>query len=311
MHILYSIIVILLSINVLFGLQRAITLTQTSVLASNNIPNNVISTYVADDIATASEDITEPGDQGILPPTISAASAVVLDPTSGFIFYEKHPKRRVPIASTTKIATALVALDQYQLDEVLLVDNLGFVGSGSSMNLRLGEKITVYSLLYGLLLNSGNDAAHVLAQNYPGGVKGFVAAMNQKAKELGLTNTNFDNPAGFDSFDHYSSASDLATIAIRAHSNETLAKIVATQAATVTSYDKKIVHNLKNLNKLLSSPHFLGIKTGYTVNAKENLVALVEKDGHRVLTVVLGSNDRFGETKALVDWTLTNFSWQQ
>lgn len=309
MSIIYSIIVILVSVNLLFGIQRAVNLTQAEVLASNNLPNNQ---KVAQEevIASYTERVYQPEDKGLAPPNLSAISAIVLDPATNFIFFEKYSEKRVPIASTTKIMTALVAVDHYSLDDILVAQDLIVGRNGSSMGLRLGEKITVESLLYGLLLNSGNDAAYVLAQNYPGGVKEFVGAMNQKARELGLTNTNFDNPAGFDSIDHYSSASDLAKIAIDAHVNETLAKIVATQAATVASYDKTIVHNLKNLNKLLSSPHFLGIKTGYTASAKENLVALMEKDGHKVLTVLLGSNDRFGETKALVDWVFENFSWE-
>lgn len=302
MPVVYSIIVILLSINVLFAIQRAVNLTQTQVLASNNLPNNQ---KVAQE-----EVLDQPEDKGLAPPNLSAVSAIVLDPTTNFIFFEKYSEKRVPIASTTKIMTALVAVDYYSLDDILAVQDLIVGNNGSSMGLKLGEKITIKSLLYGLLLNSGNDAAYVLAQNYPGGVKGFITAMNQKAKALSLSNTHFDNPAGFDSLNHYSSASDLAKIAIYSQKNEVISQMVISKQASVTSVNGSIVHNLNNLNKLLAYPEYMGIKTGYSSVAKENLVAAVKKDDQQVLTVVLGSNDRFGETKALVDWVFANFSWE-
>lgn len=309
MPIIYSIIVILISVNLLFGIQRAVNLTQAEVLASNNLSNNQ---KVAQEevIASYTERVDQPEDKGLAPPNLSAISAIVLDPTTNFIFFEKYSEKRVPIASTTKIMTALVALYHYSLDDILVVQDLIVGKNGSSMGLRLGEKITVESLLYGLLLNSGNDAAYVLAQNYPGGVKEFIGAMNQKSIDLALNNTHFDNPAGFDSPNHYSSASDLSKIAVYLQRNEVFSKIVTTRQISVTSVDGNIIHKLINLNKLLAFPEYLGIKTGYSSVAKENLVAAVKKDDHQILTVVLGSNDRFGETKALVDWVFENFSWE-
>lgn len=166
------------------------------------------------------------------------------------------------------------------------------------------------SLLYGMLLNSGNDASFAIAENFPGGVEEFVAAMNRKAQDLGLQDTNFDNPAGFDNPKHFSSASDLAEIAQEALKNAQLARIFATKDTEVVSWDKRYKHQLSNLNKLLSKVHgVLGVKTGYTKEAKENLVTLVEREGHRLLLVVLGSDDRFGETESLIEWAYGNFVW--
>ncbi|MDO8638989.1 MAG: D-alanyl-D-alanine carboxypeptidase, partial [Candidatus Daviesbacteria bacterium] len=166
------------------------------------------------------------------------------------------------------------------------------------------------SLLYGMLLNSGNDAAYTIAQNYSGGLDAFVVAMNNKAISLGLLNTHFTNPAGFDSLGHYSSAEDLAKIATIAIENPQLSRVVSTKETSVASIDKSTIHSLKNLNKLLDEPGVLGIKTGTTPLARENLVGLVERNGHKILTVVLGSNDRFGETNKLLDWTYSNFVWK-
>jgi len=162
-----------------------------------------------------------------------------------------------------------------------------------------------------MLLSSGNDAAYALAENYPGGVLGFVSAMNKKAEQLNLTNTHFDNPAGFDSPQHFSSAKDLATITEEALKNPSLVRIFATKETSIVSLDKKYTHQLANLNKLLSQVKgVLGVKTGFTEGAKENLVTCVSRDGHQILTVVLGSNDRFGESTKLIEWTYENFIWQ-
>ena len=167
-------------------------------------------------------------------------------------------------------------------------------------------------MLYGMLLNSGNDAAYAIAENYPQGTGGFIAAMNQKVSNLQLKNTKFDNPAGFDSPNHFSSAEDLAVLTEEALKNNVLARIFATKETSIVSLDKKNKHQLVNLNKLLSNVWgVLGVKTGTTEEAKENLVTLVEREGHRVLIVLLGSNDRFGETTNLIEWTYANFEWPQ
>lgn len=242
-------------------------------------------------------------------PEISARGVFIKDLTTDTILYQKDANVRLPIASTTKIATALVASEYFKQNSVLTVQN-GANIEGAKVGLISGESLSFRSVLYGMLLNSGNDAAFTIAENYPGGVLGFVSAMNKKAMELNLINTHFQNPAGFDDKNHFSSASDLARISEEALKNYQLARIFATKETDVFSLDKKYSHHLSNLNKLLSRINgVLGIKTGYTSLAKENLVALVERDNHRVLFVVLGSDDRFGETTKLIDWAYANFEW--
>ncbi len=205
--------------------------------------------------------------------------------------------------------TALVASDYFKQNSVLTVSSSAYI-PGSRVGLINGEDLSFRSMLYGMLLNSGNDAAFAIAENYPGGVLGFVSAMNKKAAEMNLKNSHFDNPAGFDSPNHYSSAADLAKITGEAIKNYQLARIFATKETNIVSLNKRYTHQLLNLNKLLADVNgVLGVKTGTTEGAKENLVTLVEREGHRVLLVVLGSNDRFGETTRLIDWTYSNFEW--
>jgi len=262
------------------------------------------------EVAGIQKYVYPPTPQGMPVPFLSARSVLVLDSTTGTTLFQKFPDLKLPIASTTKIMTALVATEYFGLDTPLQ-SNLGAGVIGSRVGLTRGETLTFKSLLYGMILNSGNDAAFTIAENYPGGIAGFITAMNNKASMLGLANTHFDNPAGFDSPNHFSSASDLAVITNEALKHPDLAQTFATKETEILSIDKSHGHKLTNLNKLLTSvTGVLGVKTGFTDIAKENLVGLVERDGHRVLTVVLGSDDRFGETTRLIEWSYANFTWQ-
>ncbi|MBI2330104.1 D-alanyl-D-alanine carboxypeptidase [Candidatus Daviesbacteria bacterium] len=254
---------------------------------------------------------TPPISRNLPMPTIGARAVLIKDLATGTILFEKDSNIPVPIASITKIMTALVASEYFKQNSVLTVGNSATV-AGSRVGLARGEDLTFRSLLYGMLLNSGNDAAFTVGENYPGGVLGFVSAMNKKALSLGLKNTHFDNPAGFDSVKHYSSAADLAEVTEEALKNPQLSKIFATKETNIVSLDKKYTHQLLNLNKLLSDVKgVLGVKTGTTEEAKQNLVTLVKRDEHRVLLVLLGSNNRFSETTKLIDWTYSNFEWPQ
>lgn len=205
--------------------------------------------------------------------------------------------------------TALVAIEHFKPADILVVTEDSLVG-GSTMGLKVGESLTFRSLLYGMMLNSGNDAAYTIAINYPGGFYAFIDQMNKKAGELGLRNTHFQNPAGFDNESHYSSTQDLLKVAKAAMQNSQFAKVVSTKETSVISWDKSNAHELKNLNKLLSIEGVLGIKTGFTEKSGENFVGLVERGGHKVMTVVLDSDDRFGESEALMDWVFQNYSWE-
>ena len=245
---------------------------------------------------------------GKQPPDLSAAAILVKDLASGVVIYAKDEKTRFPSASTTKIIASLVALDNYKLDDVITVKKV--INEGKTMGLVQGEKLTFESLLYGSLVHSANDATYVLADNFPGGTDKFVEKMNEKVKNLGLTETNFTNPVGFDDPNHYTTASDLAKQAEVALSNKTIAKIVGTKAITVSDVNFTYFHDLKNVNELLGRVAGVsGVKTGFTQNAGEVLVSEVKKNGQTVLFVILKSADRFGETTKLIDWVFNNFVW--
>jgi D-alanyl-D-alanine carboxypeptidase len=244
-------------------------------------------------------------------PIISAQAALAIDMDSQVTLYEKKPDSPLLPASTTKIITALVAMEYYPLELVVKVPLVKI--DGQKMGLIQGEEITVESLLYGLLVYSANDAAEVLALNFPGGRDLFITAMNLKAKELGLVHSKFSNPAGLDDGDgHVTTARDLIRVSEIAMQDPLFAEIVATKEKTVKSTNGKITHKLRNINELLGVvPGVLGVKTGWTENARENLVTYLERDGRRVMIVLLASQDRFGETKELIDWIFTNFTWQE
>lgn len=243
-------------------------------------------------------------------PIVSAQSVMAVDLTSGVSLYEKNPNKPLLPASTTKILTALVAMDTYTPDQVLKVGRVTV--EGQKMGLVMGEEIKFIDLLNGLLIYSANDAAEVLAQNHPAGRAVFIGLMNKKVKDLGLTNSHFTNPVGLDDGAQYSTTRDLVVVAKYAMQNPIFAEIVGTKEKTVTSVDGKIVHKLVNINKLLGDvPGVLGVKTGWTENARENLVTYVNRNNRKVMIVVLGSSDRFGETKELIEWIYGNYTWQE
>jgi len=241
-------------------------------------------------------------------PVVSARSVYALDLRSGISLYEKNPDQKLFPASTTKIITSLVALDYYDLNQELLVGE--FSVEGQKMGLIPGEKIRVEDILYGLLVFSGNDAAEVIARNYDGGRSRFIENMNLLAKDLGLENSHFANPSGLDDATQVTTAKDLATAGRHAMKNPLFAKIVSTKEKTVEGSNGIGVHKLKNINQLVGSVDgVMGIKTGWTQNARENLVTFVERDGKPIILVVLGSQDRFSETQEIIEWVYSNFEW--
>lgn len=243
-------------------------------------------------------------------PTLSAESILAIDLESKASLFEKDPDAPHSPASTTKIVTALVAMDYFPLNKILTVGNIHV--EGQKMNLASGEQILVRDLLYGLLVYSANDAAEVLAQNYEGGREAFVESMNIKADKLGLEHTFFTNPSGLDGEAHISSARDLATVSSIAIKDPFFKQVVSTQKKLVTSVDGKIQHRLVNLNELVGKVEgVLGVKTGWTEYAQENLITYVERDQKRVMIALLGSQDRFGETEKLINWIFTNYEWKK
>lgn len=247
---------------------------------------------------------------GIYPGTdITATGVVVLDMDSGVYLFKRNENELLSPASTTKLLTALVALDTYNVEDVVTIKNLA--NGGQTMGLVLGEKITVENLLYGALIHSGNDAAWALSDYYPGGEPKFVEAMNAKAQALHLTHSTFTNPVGYDDPNHKMTPLDLALLGKAALDNNVIAKMVSIPAITISDVTHTYFHQLKNVNELLGKiPGVGGIKTGWTEEAGENLITLIQRNGHRVITVVLHSQDRFGDTSALINWIFNNYQWQ-
>ncbi len=247
---------------------------------------------------------------GIYPGSeISAAGVVILDVVSGVYLYKRNEEQPLAPASTTKIMTALVALDHYTLDEVLTIKTVA--NAGQTMGLVAGERMTVENLLYGTLIQSANDAAHTLADNYPGGWDKFVEAMNAKAADFHLTNSHFTNPVGYDDANHKMTPLDLSRLASLALTNPTIIKMVAIPQITISDVTHTYFHSLTNVNQLLGKiPGVGGIKTGWTEAAGENLVTLVERNGHKIIIVVLHSLDRFADTTKLIDWVFGNYKWK-
>jgi len=245
---------------------------------------------------------------GTQAPYISAQSAIVVDVNSKAVMYMKNPDLKLHPASTTKMLTALVAYDQYPLEKVASISSP--LRAGQIMLLQHNENITVENLIKGLLIHSANDAAYALADLDPNGMDGFVAKMNRQLETFGLKDSYFLEPAGLSNGKHLSTVHDLAIIGSHLMENEYLAKIVATKNETVHDVTNTIPHELTAINQLLDKvPGMKGIKTGWTESAGECFVSYVERDGHTIITAVLGSYDRFGETVKLIDWAFANHKW--
>ncbi len=243
-------------------------------------------------------------------PVFSANAVYAWDENSASPLYEKNADLRVLPASTTKIMTALVSLEEYDLEKIVEVPV--FRVEGQKINFAKAEKLTVRDLLDCTLMYSANDAAETLARIHPKGRDGFVQLMNKKAKELSLNNTNFVNPTGLDNYNQFSTPRDLVILSSYAMKNEVFSNIVGTKTKTVKSVDGKYVHEIKNINELLGKVDgVIGVKTGWTEEARENLVSMVYRNGRRVGIALLGSQDRFGETKELIDWIYKSYSWNK
>lgn len=243
---------------------------------------------------------------------ISANSAVVLDVDSKRILWQKNADLSSYPASTTKIMTALVARELYSLDDMITIDNED-LKYGQNVGWLTGTRVRVRELLQALLIVSANEAGMILADHAPGGYGAFVARMNTKAAEMGLTATSFDNPQGFDAERQRTSAHDLAIASLELLRDDFLARIVATPYQTITTEDGA-TYNLTNTNKLLAENDLdyqvLGIKTGTTALANEALVSLLAKNGHRIIVVVLSAKTRYNDTMKIADYIFGNYVWQ-
>ncbi|HZZ98760.1 MAG TPA: D-alanyl-D-alanine carboxypeptidase family protein [Candidatus Saccharimonadia bacterium] len=246
----------------------------------------------------------------VQPPELVAQAAIVIDKNSGTVLFEKSADTTLYPASITKMMTATIALDTYPLDQVLTAHEES-KAVGSVMGLKDGEQITVENVIKGLLVGSGNDAAYLLADNFPGGYQKFVDRMNEKAKEWHMTNTTFFNVSGVEQEGHQTTVRDLATLEKKAMENEFFRDTVKSPRVTFTDLSGKIVHDLISTNELLGVvPGIEGVKTGWTDDAGECLVTQTTRNGHTIITVMLNSNDRFGESTRLIEWAFANHTWK-
>jgi len=242
-------------------------------------------------------------------PGVGAQGAVLLDVNTTRVLAAKNAHQKLPMASTTKIMTALLAIEKGNLKDIVTVSKNAYGVEGSSMYLNLEEKISLEDLLYGLMLSSGNDAAIAIAEHIGGSVEGFANMMNARASELGCVNTNFVTPNGLHDQNHYTTAYDLGLIAAAAMRNDAFREIVKTQYHQTTTGDIK--RTLKNKNKILwQYEGGNGVKTGFTKAAGRCLVFSAEREEHAIVGVVLNCPDMWNDAMALMDYGFENYEWK-
>lgn len=239
-------------------------------------------------------------------PSVSARASALYEPSTKEFIYENNANLRLPMASTTKIMTALIAIERCDLSEVIVIPCEATGIEGSSVYLRAGDVVTIRDLLYSVLLQSANDAATALAIKIAGDVKGFADVMNARAAELGLNDTHFENPHGLDSKEHYTTAHDLALLAAYALENDTFRTICSTYKYSFVISDS--IRTVVNHNKLLKRyDGAIGVKTGYTDESGRCLVSAAEKDGLTLVAVTLNAPDDWRDHTALLDYGFSRF----
>lgn len=241
----------------------------------------------------------------------SAKAMCVLDKDSHRILYSKNASEQLPMASTTKVVTAITAIENCKdLDEVITVNNNAVGVEGTSIYLRKGEQISVRDLLYGLMLRSGNDSATALAYHIAGGVSEFADLMNALAKKVGANNSHFANPHGLDNPKHYTTAYDLALISCYALNNPIFKEIVSTKSHVIPATNMTDKRYLTNKNRLLSSLNgCCGVKTGFTSKAGRCLVSACEREQQTTVCVVLNCGPMFEESADLLEASFTDYNY--
>lgn len=239
-------------------------------------------------------------ENGQAAPDVSAAQAILMDAESGQVLFEKDAFEARPIASITKIMTAILAIESGKMDEKATVSRNAIYTEGSSIYLEQGEKITIQDLVYGLMLRSGNDAAVAIAEHIGESEEGFVYLMNEKAMWLGMDQTHFTNPHGLDDEEHYSSAYDMALLTREAMKNKQFREISGS-----TSYlSENRSYSWRNKHKLVTGyyENATGGKTGYTKQTGRTLVTTAEKNGHSLIVVTLNAGNDWNDHIALFEW---------
>jgi len=255
--------------------------------------------------------VTKPINKPVATPAglsgVTANAAVLMDVATGDILFSKQAHKRLPPASTTKIMTAILGFELGRPDEVVTVSEKAAAVGESTIYLDPGEKITLYELITGALIRSGNDACVAIAEHIAGSEEQFVRFMNRKALALGAQNTNFVNTNGLPRQEHYSTAYDLAVMARYGLQIPQLQSITRQKETEIHFIEPDVFMDVKNTNKLLwNYPYADGIKTGTTTAAGKCLVASATKEGRQLLVVVLNAPDRFGDAKKLLEWGFEN-----
>lgn len=241
-------------------------------------------------------------------PSTAARGAVLMEVETGRVLYEKNPHEKMPMASTTKIMTAILALEKGNLSDVVTVSRNASGVEGSSIYLAVGEQLTLEQLLYGLMLRSGNDAAVAIAEHIAGSVEEFAKMMNEKAREIGAYNTNFVNPHGLHHEDHYTTAYDLALISSYAMKNPKFVEIASTKYYKIPWPGQPWDRVLKNKNALLWDYEGAnGIKTGYTKASGRCLASAALRDGMQLVCVVINCQPWFDDSMAILDYGFKEF----
>ena len=245
-------------------------------------------------------------------PAVTARAAVLLDQSTGRIMFSKNAYEQLPMASTTKIMTAILAIESGRLDEVVTVSEYASQVEGSSVNLEANEEKTLEELVYGLMLRSGNDAATAIAEHLSGSVEKFTEKMTRRAKELGAAQTKFKNPHGLHHEDHYTTAYDLGLIAVHAMSLPKFREVAATEEKRISWTGKSFDRVLHNQNKLLSMYEGAdGIKTGWTTPAGRCFAGAATRNGWGLVAVVLNAPQMWEDTIELLDFGYSYYHWEQ
>lgn len=251
-------------------------------------------------------------------PHIAARYFALYDPDSGYLVSGNEPETPVPIASLTKMMTGLLVVEHYDLSKEVEVSRSAVSVIGSDAKLRFGEKLTIESLLKALLIISANDAGYVLAEQYEGGLEGFIKAMNDHALTLGLHKTQFKDPVGLDDAGR-STAREIAVLGAFFLKEPKLVEIVKTAKTTISSTDGRLVHELESSNRLVKGdlyyPGILGIKTGFTPDAGHSIAVAAERNGHTLVAAVLSTYQDTKDASAkeaakLLDWGFGNLEWE-
>lgn len=236
---------------------------------------------------------------------VSAKSAIVTDQSASKIFYQKDISEKLPIASLTKLMTAIITIENKDLNETVKISKEAVTQVGEAGNLTVGEEITLKNLIKAMLIESSNDAAYAIREHMASTGINLIDLMNKKAQSLEMTSTHYISSSGLSDENNYSTAYDLARLASYSSNNQELWDIMGTASTDISSIDKSKTHHLTNSNQLLGRiPGLLGGKTGFTDQAKGCLLTMTEiNEDTKIISVILGSDDRFGEMEKLINWT--------